>query len=60
MCFPQLSVDVEDIDKARKIAIRLKEDKEFYEMCSITAKHNYEAFFNVERFKKKFNGEITI
>lgn len=57
MCFPQLSVDVEDIDTAREIANRLRKDKEFYEVSSMTARSNYEAFFNVERFKRKMNGD---
>jgi hypothetical protein len=38
MCFPELSVDVQNVKRARELAIRLKEDSSFYERCSRHAK----------------------
>lgn len=45
-CFPELSVNVEDVDKARKLAVRLNNDNEFYKMCSVNAKVNYKQYYN--------------
>ena len=45
-CFPELSVNVEDVDKARKLAVKLKNDTEFYKMCSVNAKVNYKQYYN--------------
>jgi hypothetical protein len=56
-CFPQLAVDVEDIESARKLAIRLRDDKAFYNTCSQDAKSNFSNFFNVSSFKEKINNE---
>ena len=38
ICHPNLSVDVDDVEKARTLAKRLKEDQRFYKECSETAK----------------------
>ena len=48
LCHPLLSVDVADIDEARRLAIQLRDDKEFYNYCSKEAKANYEDFFGIE------------
>ena len=55
ICHPDLSVDVDDIEKARILAKRLKEDKEFYKECSETAKANYQKHYNIEIWKNKIN-----
>ena len=52
ICHPLLSVDVADIDAARQLAIKLRDDKEFYNYCSSEAKANYEDFFGVDVWKK--------
>ncbi len=54
LCYPDLSVDVEDVEKARKLAIRLKNDNDFYNHCSNEAKNNYKKHFHISQFKKKF------
>jgi hypothetical protein len=41
ICHPELSVDVNDVEKARLLAIKLKNDEEFYKECSINCKENY-------------------
>jgi len=38
LCHPMLSVDVGNVKRARDLAIRLKEDQDFYESCSKVAK----------------------
>lgn len=52
VCHPELSVQVHDTEQARKLAFKLKEDKEFYNHCSNLAKNNYQKFYNLDRFKK--------
>jgi hypothetical protein len=56
LCHPSLSVAVNDLEAARELAIRLKEDETFYKECSEMAKANYEACFSkevwTERIKK--------
>ena len=55
ICYPDLSVDVEDIQKARKLAKKLKTDKDFYKHCSDTAKSNYNKNYHITKFKEKFS-----
>jgi len=54
ICFPKLSIDVDDIESARELAIRLKEDEEFYNACSVTAKEKYRAEYDIDVFQKYF------
>ena len=54
-CFPDLSVDVEDVEKARKLAKQLKEDEEFYQKCSILAKANYKKHYNAKKWKTRIS-----
>ena len=55
MCYPDLSVDVEDVERARKLANKLKNDEDFYNHCSENAKSNYKEHFHISKFKEKFN-----
>jgi len=43
-CFPDLSVEPEDVKTARDMALRLKTDSTFYKDCSEKAKFNYNQF----------------
>lgn len=54
-CFPDLSVNVEDIDKARTLARLLKNDEDFYKECSIKAKENYNKYYNIETWKNNIS-----
>jgi hypothetical protein len=54
-CHPDLSVDVADLNSARKLAVRLMSDPKFYEKCSIEAKENYERFYFIDVWKNKMN-----
>ena len=53
ICHPDLCVDVDDIESARKLAIRLRDDFKFYEKCSTEANKNYKQYYNIELWKKK-------
>jgi len=55
LCHPDLAVDVEDVEKAVMLAERLRDDRDFYEQCSKTAKENYTKYFSKELFKQKIN-----
>jgi hypothetical protein len=53
LCHPELSVDVNDVEAARKLAIRLRDDSAFYDMCSKTALENYKKYYNIDIWKSK-------
>jgi len=55
LCHPDLAVDVDDVEKARKLAKQLKEDKEWYRHCSKMAKFNYSQFYDVKIYKEHLN-----
>jgi hypothetical protein len=52
LCHPELSVDVWDIERARSLAIRLKEDQDFYDYSSKQAQRLYKKHFAKEVWKK--------
>jgi hypothetical protein len=58
ICHPLLSVDVNDLETARKLAIQLKEDTEFYNECSGIAKKHYHQFYSVEVWKENFKNQL--
>ena len=47
---PSLSVKIGDLDTARKLCNKLKNDKEFYKYCSSEALNNYEENFSEKVF----------
>ena len=49
--FPELSVDVNDMEKARYLANKLYNDKKFYENCSKYAKEHYNVYYNINVWK---------
>jgi hypothetical protein len=55
LCHPDLSVDVEDVEKARKLVRMLKEDEEFYKLCSETSKIKYQEYYPIEKWRTKIN-----
>jgi hypothetical protein len=50
LCFPQLSVDMGDVNSAVKLAKKLKEDKTFYGFISNKAKNNYKSIFEEKKY----------
>lgn len=58
---PNLSVNMGDIDQANQLAIRLRDDRTFYNNCSTTSKELYQSHYTEERWKdnwKKIYGSI--
>lgn len=51
LCHTALSVDINDLSGARELATKLKEDKEFYDYCSESAKQNYKKYYALEIWK---------
>ena len=52
---PELSVNIGDIEKANQLAIRLRDDKEFYNYCSDTTKHNYLMYYTEDKWLQIWN-----
>ena len=55
ICHPNLTVDIGDLVKAKKLANKLKNDEKFYIEQSTIAKCNYKNEFSEEQFLKKVN-----
>lgn len=51
---PDLTVDLGDLETARKLAIRLRDDADFYNHCSATCKTLYTQQYTETIFIKKF------
>lgn len=51
LCHPNLAVDVDDVESARRLAHKLKTDSSFYGKCSTEAKENYRAHYDIESWK---------
>tara|TARA_R110000822_G_scaffold107723_1_gene236685 strand:- start:490 stop:1011 length:522 start_codon:yes stop_codon:yes gene_type:complete len=54
LCYPELSVDVDDVESARALAKKLK-NKEFYTLCSTTAKQMYRKHYDLDLWKTKIH-----
>jgi hypothetical protein len=55
ICHPELSVDVDDVEKARHLAHKLKNNLDFYKECSIFAKNSYNKNYTLDLWKNKIN-----
>ena len=55
MCHPELSVDVSDLQNARRLARKLRDDDKFYTKCSESAYNRYKLEFSEQIFVKKWN-----
>jgi hypothetical protein len=55
LCHSNLSVDINDVQRAVQLAKQLKEDRGFYEDCSYQAKKNYELFYSIDDWKQRIN-----
>ena len=58
ICHPDLSVEVGDLNSAKELAKRLKNDKKFLENCSKSCKFNYEQSFSEKVFIKNIMKEV--
>jgi hypothetical protein len=52
---PELSVEIGNLELARKYALTLKNDKDFYNYCSKTARKNYKELISESQFIAKMN-----
>ena len=55
LCHPNLSVDINDVQRAVELAKQLKEDQSFYEDCSYQAKNNYKLFYSITDWKERMD-----
>ena len=55
ICHPDLCVDVDDLESARKLARKLKNDIEFYNECSKKCKELYRIHYDIDVWKRKIN-----
>ena len=53
LCHPSLSVDVSDLERARELAIELKNNEKFYNECSEMAKANYKLYYSQEAWTQR-------
>ena len=53
ICHPELSVDVNDVESALKLAARLRDDSDFYEHCSMNSRTLYDNNFTEKVWKDK-------
>ena len=58
LCHPDLSIDVDDIEAARRLAIKLRDNKDFYEHCSALAKKYYKQFYGIDSWKKLMHSTL--
>lgn len=58
-CHFNLSVDVGDLITARELAVRLREDKEFYDKCSREAKEEYNKYYRLDDWKEKMLRQLN-
>jgi len=55
ICHPYLSIDVNNIKKAKELSLALKNDESFYKECSYISKQNYTQYYSLEVWKKSMN-----
>ena len=55
ICHPNLSVNVDDVEKSRILANKLRNDKEFYNECSEQSKKLYKKYYDLNIWKKEMN-----
>jgi len=60
LCHPRLSVDIDDVEKARALAIQLRDDKEFYTQCSVECKEKYKEHYDAEKWKSNMKLKLLI
>jgi len=52
---PHLSVEIGDVHSARKLVSKLKNDKDFYNECSLQTKELYNKLYTEDKFTEKWN-----
>jgi hypothetical protein len=57
ICFPETSINVEDVQKAKELFARLKEDEEFYNRVRETALKNVD-LFDIDNCRERFTTKL--
>jgi hypothetical protein len=60
VCHNALSIDVDNIQAARRLAKKLKEDKDFYRQCSLEAKTCYKDYYSLDFWKKSMKRKLDV
>ncbi len=60
VCHNALSIDVDNIEAARRLAKKLKEDKSFYDECSRVAKESYREYYSLDFWKKSMKRKLDV
>ena len=50
LCFPDLSIGDVDLKKGKELILKLKNDQDFYNHCSVVSQENYTKYFAVDKF----------
>lgn len=58
ICFPELAVDVNDLDTVNKLVVKLRDDKDFYDECATNGYKNYIKYYTEEAWLKNW-GQIN-
>ena len=56
---PKLSVKIGDLDSARKLAVKLRDEKDFWEECSNDALTNYEKYYSEKVFLENMERRLS-
>ena len=57
---PNLTVDYGDIDSAKKLARKLKNDEDFYKECSVQTQILYQEEYSEKQFLKKWDKIVEV
>jgi len=60
LCHPNTTIKIGDLPEARKIIRNLKEDKEFYQECSIAAKQKYKEYYHEDQFNTTWKKQFKV
>jgi hypothetical protein len=60
ICHPDTTVDLGDLDSARKIARKLRNDEEFYLYCSTNSKIKYKEKYHEDQYNSTFKEQFKI
>ena len=55
---PLTTVNVGDLEKAKEIAVELKDDKDFYDKCSKTSRKFFKNFYTEKAWKENWNNQF--
>jgi hypothetical protein len=60
ICHPETTVELGDLESARKIAKRLRNDEEFYIYCSKLVKEKYQEHYSEDKFYNTFKKQFEV